>query len=71
MLMIEKKTLELLYQGKPIASVLFASFGDPQGSCGSFTKGTCDVEEDVLPILRKIINTFTVISNNMLLTKVH
>ncbi|KAI9192258.1 hypothetical protein LWI28_020101 [Acer negundo] len=49
----EKKTLELSCQGKPIAGVLFASFGDPQGSCGSFTKGTCDAEEDVLPIIQK------------------
>ncbi|KAI9191223.1 hypothetical protein LWI28_005334 [Acer negundo] len=49
----EKKTLELSCQGKPIAGVLFASFGDPQGSCGSFIKGTCDAEEDVLPILQK------------------
>ncbi|KAL5850777.1 hypothetical protein ACOSQ4_008790 [Xanthoceras sorbifolium] len=49
----EKKTLELSCQGRPIAGVLFASFGDPQGTCGSFTKGTCDAEQDVLPILQK------------------
>ncbi|OVA08315.1 D-galactoside/L-rhamnose binding SUEL lectin domain [Macleaya cordata] len=39
----EGNTLELSCQGnQSISAVQFASFGDPQGNCGSFKKGTCE-----------------------------
>ncbi|KAK2661505.1 hypothetical protein Ddye_000079 [Dipteronia dyeriana] len=49
----ENKTLELSCQGRPIAGVLFVSFGNLRGSCASFTKVTCYAQENVLPIIRK------------------
>lgn len=50
----ENKKLELSCQNKPIQGVIFASFGDPEGSCGQFSKGSCDAEKDVLPIVQKV-----------------
>ncbi|XP_043696444.1 beta-galactosidase 7-like [Telopea speciosissima] len=39
----EGNTLELSCQdGQTISAIEFASFGDPQGKCGSFKKGSCD-----------------------------
>ncbi|KAL3744635.1 hypothetical protein ACJRO7_013837 [Eucalyptus globulus] len=48
----EKKTLKLACQGRPISAVKFASFGDPQGSCGSFAKGSCEGSNDAVAILQ-------------------
>lgn len=42
----EKSTLELACQGRPISSIKFASFGNPQGSCGSFQKGSCEATKE-------------------------
>ncbi|XP_074580440.1 beta-galactosidase 15-like [Curcuma longa] len=40
---LEGSTLELSCQGEgSFSEIQFASFGNPQGSCGSFTKGSCD-----------------------------
>ncbi|CAB4318482.1 unnamed protein product [Prunus armeniaca] len=47
----EKHTLELACQGRPISAIKFASFGNPQGRCGSFEKGSCDAK-DVLSIIQ-------------------
>nr|DAD39509.1 TPA_asm: hypothetical protein HUJ06_013832 [Nelumbo nucifera] len=42
----EGKTLELSCQsGQTISEIRFASFGDPQGTCGSFVKGSCDAKD--------------------------
>ncbi|KAJ9548282.1 hypothetical protein OSB04_020825 [Centaurea solstitialis] len=49
----ENKTMEISCDGRPISSIRFASFGDVQGSCGSFTKGSCQEETDVLSIVEK------------------
>lgn len=49
----EKKTLELSCNGRPISAIKFASFGDPQGTCGSFQAGTCQTEQDILPVLQQ------------------
>ncbi|KAJ0089920.1 hypothetical protein Patl1_13631 [Pistacia atlantica] len=48
----EEKTLELSCNGRPISAIKFASFGDPQGTCGSFEVGTCEAEKEILPILQ-------------------
>ncbi|KAK9160853.1 hypothetical protein Syun_007194 [Stephania yunnanensis] len=42
----ENHTAELSCHGngKTISAIEFASFGDPAGSCGTFTKGTCESE---------------------------
>lgn len=47
----EKKTVELACQGRPISAINFASFGTPDGTCGSFRKGSCESSKDVLSIL--------------------
>ncbi|KAL9224192.1 hypothetical protein vseg_000254 [Gypsophila vaccaria] len=47
----EGNTLELSCNGKPISDVKFASFGDPQGECGSFQKGSCEGSNDAHAIL--------------------
>ncbi|KAL5975816.1 Beta-galactosidase 7 [Asimina triloba] len=49
----EGKSVELSCQGgKTISDVEFASFGDPQGACGSFQKGTCDSDQ-TLALVKK------------------
>ncbi|XP_065864530.1 beta-galactosidase 15-like [Euphorbia lathyris] len=46
------KVLELSCQGgKTFSDITFASFGSPNGACGSFTQGNCHV--DALPIVQK------------------
>lgn len=53
----ENKNMELSCQGqgRPISSISFASFGDPQGTCGSFYKGSCEGGNDALAIVQKVI----------------
>lgn len=53
----EKKTLELACQDRPISAVKFASFGDPQGACGSFAKGSCEGSNDAMAVLQNV-NSF-------------
>ncbi|PKA48098.1 Putative beta-galactosidase 10 [Apostasia shenzhenica] len=49
----EGKSLTLSCQGPDlISSINFASFGDPQGTCGSFEVGSCDVD-GVLALVKK------------------
>ncbi|KAK7265465.1 hypothetical protein RJT34_33085 [Clitoria ternatea] len=48
----ENKTLELSCNGRPISGVKFASFGNPQGVCGAFTKGSCESKNDALSIVQ-------------------
>ncbi|KAK7291786.1 hypothetical protein RIF29_07206 [Crotalaria pallida] len=48
----ENKTLELSCQGRPISAIKFASFGDPQGVCGAFFKGSCESKNDALSIVQ-------------------
>lgn len=50
----EKKNLQLSCQGRPISAIKFASFGAPEGSCGSFKKGVCQGSMDAVPILEKV-----------------
>ncbi|KAH0879010.1 hypothetical protein HID58_066404 [Brassica napus] len=47
----EKNVLELSCHGRPISAIKFASFGNPRGKCGSFEKGTCEANKDVVNIL--------------------
>lgn len=49
----ENNVVELSCQGRPISGIKFASFGDSQGTCGSFRKGTCDANNDILPVVQK------------------
>lgn len=48
----EKHTVELACEGRPISAIKFASFGNSQGTCGSFEKGSCDSGR-ALSILKK------------------
>ena len=50
----ENKTLELSCQGRPISAIKFASFGNPQGLCGAFTKGSCESLKNALFILEDV-----------------
>ena len=47
-------TLELSCNEHPISSIKFASFGTPQGTCGSFQKGSCESTRDTLSILQNV-----------------
>jgi hypothetical protein len=53
----EKKKIELSCQGRPISAIKFASFGNPLGTCGSFSKGTCEASNDALSIVQKVIKS--------------
>ncbi|KAJ7969973.1 Beta-galactosidase [Quillaja saponaria] len=48
----ENNTLELSCEGSPISAIKFASFGNPQGICGAFEKGTCESSKDALSIIQ-------------------
>ncbi|KAF2594610.1 hypothetical protein F2Q70_00044123 [Brassica cretica] len=47
----EKNTIELSCDRKPISAIKFASFGNPDGNCGSFKKGTCESSNNTVDIL--------------------
>ncbi|KAG2324787.1 hypothetical protein Bca52824_007515 [Brassica carinata] len=47
----EKNLIELSCDRKPISAIKFASFGNPDGSCGSFGKGTCESSNNTVDIL--------------------
>ncbi|CAA2955433.1 beta-galactosidase 15-like [Olea europaea subsp. europaea] len=48
----ENKDMELSCQGRPISAIKFASFGDVQGTCGSYVKGSCTSQTDALSIVQ-------------------
>jgi len=50
----ENKTLELSCHGHPISDIKFASFGNPQGECGAFSKGSCESKSDALSIVQNV-----------------
>ncbi|KAK7304013.1 hypothetical protein RJT34_14999 [Clitoria ternatea] len=47
----ENKTLELSCQGRPISAIKFANFGNPEGECGAFSKGSIQSKSDALSIV--------------------
>uniref|UniRef100_A0A6N2MA49 Beta-galactosidase n=1 Tax=Salix viminalis TaxID=40686 RepID=A0A6N2MA49_SALVM len=47
------RKIELSCQGRQISAVKFASFGNPQGSCGSFVKGYCEGSKDASSVVEK------------------
>ncbi|XP_048590886.1 beta-galactosidase 15-like [Brassica napus] len=47
----EKNVIELSCDRKPISAIKFASFGNPDGNCGSFEKGTCEEINNAVDIL--------------------
>ncbi|EEF46239.1 beta-galactosidase 15 [Ricinus communis] len=49
----EGEVVEISCNGQSISAVQFASFGDPQGTCGSSVKGSCEGTEDALLIVQK------------------
>lgn len=51
-------TLDLSCDGRPISAIKFASFGDPQGVCGSFEKGLCEGANDAQDVLTKVLLLF-------------
>ncbi|KAG6588101.1 Beta-galactosidase 7, partial [Cucurbita argyrosperma subsp. sororia] len=46
--------LELSCQGRQISGIAFASYGNPLGSCGSFTTGECKSQSDALKIVENL-----------------
>lgn len=60
----ENKTLELSCRGRPILDIKFASFGNPQGVCGAFTKGNCESNNDALSLVQNV--RFNFFSSSML-----
>ncbi|XP_038710356.1 beta-galactosidase-like [Tripterygium wilfordii] len=50
----ESKTLQLSCQNRPISAIKFASFGNPEGVCGSFAKGDCEGSNDALSIIQQL-----------------
>lgn len=59
----EKNTLELSCQGRPISAIKFASFGTPEGTCGSFEKGLCESSKDALSVLHTVSSSLSNISD--------
>ncbi|XVF88928.1 hypothetical protein PTKIN_Ptkin19aG0090300 [Pterospermum kingtungense] len=49
----EGKEVELSCHNRPISEIKFASFGNPQGQCGTFKKSDCESQVDVAKILEK------------------
>ena len=49
----ENKTMELSCNGSRISAIRFANFGETEGSCGSFGKGSCSSEHDVVSLVEK------------------
>ena len=49
----EKNVIELSCDRKTISAIKFASFGNPDGNCGSFVKGTCEGSKNAVDILTK------------------
>ncbi|GMI76135.1 beta-galactosidase 15 [Hibiscus trionum] len=47
------KVVQLSCHDRPISKIEFASFGHPQGVCGSFEKGECESDVDAISILEK------------------
>lgn len=50
----ENKSLELSCHGRLISAIMFASFGNPEGECGAFTKGSCESKNDALSIVQNV-----------------
>lgn len=62
----EEKHIEISCNGRNISSVKFASFGNPQGTCGLFIKGTCESKNDAISLVQKVCilsRIFYLISN--------
>lgn len=52
----EGNTLELACQGgQTISTVEFGSFGDPQGTCQSFTKGSCEADDSLSAVQKACV----------------
>nr|DAD48713.1 TPA_asm: hypothetical protein HUJ06_018650 [Nelumbo nucifera] len=53
----EGNKLDLTCQGgRTLSQIRFASFGDPQGICGSFAKGCCEANNDILSLVGKVLS---------------
>ncbi|KAF6174298.1 hypothetical protein GIB67_040791 [Kingdonia uniflora] len=54
----EGNILELSCQGsQTISAIQFSSFGDAQGTCGSFQKGTCEADNS-LSVVQKVLSCY-------------
>ena len=50
----ENNVMELSCHGQPISAIRFASFGDVDGTCGSFRTGSCKSSKDVMSIVQNV-----------------
>nr|GMC50041.1 beta-galactosidase 15-like [Ipomoea batatas] len=48
----ENKVMKISCHGRPISGIKYAHFGETQGLCGSFEKGSCGGAKDALTILK-------------------
>ncbi|ONK55324.1 uncharacterized protein A4U43_UnF4920 [Asparagus officinalis] len=55
----EKETLNLTCEGGKISRIDFASFGDPKGTCQSFTKGSCEASGALDRIQRECVGNMS------------
>lgn len=53
----ENRIMNLSCEGRPITAIKFASFGEVNGQCGSFYKGSCEAT-DVLSTIQKVIKRY-------------
>lgn len=51
----QNRLLELSCQGLPITQIRFASFGNANGTCGSFRQGSCQGKNNAIPFIQKVI----------------
>ncbi|EPS73924.1 hypothetical protein M569_00825, partial [Genlisea aurea] len=48
----QNQRVTLSCHGRRISAIKFASYGDPNGTCGSFQKGTCESSKDAVAVLQ-------------------
>lgn len=54
----EGRKVVLSCQNRPISGIKFASFGNPQGQCGTFKKSDCESQVNSVSILEKVSKIF-------------
>lgn len=57
-------SLECPLPNQVISTIKFASFGTPQGTCGSFSHGKCK-STNALSVVKKVSSLFFVLSNRI------
>ncbi|CAJ1975733.1 unnamed protein product [Sphenostylis stenocarpa] len=49
---LRARVWNLCCHGRPITDKKLASFGNPHGECGAFSKGSCETKNDALSIVQ-------------------